>query len=110
MPRETVMRPRSTGMFGVSCPTNQTIILCVRPDPEPSKIGAALDGKRPMVQAYTHGPILPDLFEVQRRMVRVLTQKCVTLCVTPIRQLPHFFGKSVVARPKARAGTMFHRS
>jgi len=92
--------------FDVLSPGNQSIVLSVRPNPEPNKIGTALDGKCPVVQAHTHRPVLPDLLEVQRWMMRILTQKC----ITPIRQLSHFVRKCMVAGPESRAGAMFHRS
>jgi hypothetical protein len=46
-------------------PSYQTIILRVRSDPEPDKIGAILDSKRPVMQTHAHGPELPQFLEVQ---------------------------------------------
>jgi hypothetical protein len=50
----------------------QSIVLGVRPDPEPHNVCFVLHGKRPVMQTNPHRPETPNFLEVQGGMPRVL--------------------------------------
>lgn len=58
------------------------------------------------MQAHSHGPVLADLFELERRVSRVLLQQL----ETGVRQPLHLLWQRIEALPEASCRPVFHRS
>src|SRR5450756_433000 len=49
----------------------------MRADPEPEIAAIHVHGERAIAQADPHGPVTPNLLELQRWMARIAFQKCI---------------------------------
>ncbi len=85
---------------------DEAVVFSVSTDPEPDEIGVLLDGKCPIMQSYSGGPEPPDLPEVQRWMVRVLSKQL----VATVGESLYFLWQGVVTVPEAGGCAVSHRS
>jgi hypothetical protein len=65
----------NTRWQGISGPTDEVVILRVRPDPEPDDVVPIFHGERSVMEPDPSRPEASDLPEMERGMPRVLTEQ-----------------------------------
>jgi succinylarginine dihydrolase len=84
----------------------QSIVLGVRADPDPSQIVGIFNCQRSVVQANANRPELTNFLEVQRRVPRI----CAKQFVAAIGELLNLGWQASVTIPETRRRPMSHRS
>ena len=83
----------------------QTVILIMKPNPDPCEVLSVRHGERPVRDPYSRGPELAHFLEVQRRMRRIGLQQCEAL----VRQLALLLWQRRVELPESSCCSVLHR-
>ena len=85
---------------------NERIIFGVRANPEPTQLVNVPHRQSTVMQSHAHRPELTHRFEVERRMIRVAPQKC----ITTVGLLLNLLRQPRIARPELRCRVVPHNS